>query len=195
MKLHGNGNKPTIACLLAAIASFVCSTVTCFSVVPPPSAALVEFLSSPSSQAKNTLPRPPPLLDTTPSPPLPLQPTPLQPTPWAKAVLDYSAANSYMEHYYGITEYFAKAKQGQAEQVYNARHGVLVHDGSTAKLVAEPTLQACGFALVDAPSPQEQVDDWKDSLDQVRRVYLPRARHALLQAYASTNLVARCSTH
>lgn len=111
--------------------------------------------------------------------------------PWKQAILDYEPANDYMEESYGIHNYF-RQERNQPETVYNARHGVVVADNSIhhQNAVVPATLGSCGFQLVsasqlDSSDQHVVVTDWQDA-DQVRTRFLPRARHALLQAYAST---------
>ena len=105
-------------------------------------------------------------------------------TPWARAILDYSAANEYMEHYYGISNYFNV--RTSPETIYNARRGVLRRNGNNQDQLVKPTLDSCGFTLIDLAPSSSQPDtmDW-NNMSHIRNIFLPRARHALLQAYAS----------
>ena len=88
--------------------------------------------------------------------------------------MDYAAANAYVQQSYGIPNYFAPPPHQLPEPVYNARQGVPsdTHDNK----VQPATLGSCGFQLVHAPGTPGTHDPH----------FVPRARHALLQAYAST---------
>ena len=107
--------------------------------------------------------------------------------PWKQAVLDYSATNGFLDHYYGIKNYFKN--DHKPETVYNARSGVLMKNGNPQngedETLVPASLGNCGFELVHAPG--SEVSNWQD-LEQVRNTYLPRARHAILQAYASSSM-------
>ena len=127
-------------------------------------------------------------------------------TPWTTNVhLDYSATNEYFRQYYGMDQYFQVANTTDGSTtIYNARHGVAVYDDDSADpsrstttndrhqggfqvTTTEPTLASCGFCLIhdsSSSSSSSLITDWNDE-EQVARLFLPRARHALLQAYAS----------
>lgn len=115
--------------------------------------------------------------------------------PLYEVEIDYSAANEYVGAHYGAwrdTPYFernALPPSSKLEPVWNAREGVLLFDDGDddsddddSKSWKKPTVQNCGFALVDfdAPSSNRVVGDWMD-LDAIRDVYLPEVSSRILE--------------
>ena len=108
---------------------------------------------------------------------------PTAPTAWCRTEIDYSAANDFVQSYYGdqISQpYFAtpENKGTKVEPIYNGRVGFW--DDRIQRFVP-PTPSRCGFTLVQhAPT---RVTDF-GNLDQVRNIYLPELReHVIPKAF------------
>ena len=66
---------------------------------------------------------------------------------YTMANIDYTGANEYAEAHYGISDYFV-GRDKAIEPILDARAGVIDLDGS----VKEPSIESCGFQLVESQS-------------------------------------------
>lgn len=106
---------------------------------------------------------------------------------WCQAIIDYSAANEYVQAHYpdlrGLLKPYFGNNSKRKEAVYNARLGVLEPDG---KKCNQASLSHCGFTLCSSEAVQS-VSNWTD-LAEIRTSFLPQVRCLIEDAYPEDHI-------
>ena len=114
-----------------------------------------------------------------------------QTTPYAYAKIDFSAVNEYIHEHYGnfagSDPYFPP--NSSDAPVFDARQGILQKPTKSKNcreyILTEPSLESCGFELIQAPS---LIKSWNDR-QQLTNVYLQELRRILEQKFGKQNIL------